>query len=200
MPFDTLSFIAESLASLLSKSVLDRIKPKSSAENAKAKLFSLYEVLRKIEDETVDYIMILAEYLDTVQTSEDIELLGKKKGLARKAVEKIWELMDELDRALVNINPQLEIYDNDLYSEISKYRRVRDFIRMSWQYELLIELSESSKRLENGLSKNSDLVTDEILKLRELLSEVKKNQKSMKKIISNYREFVSNEFDFKDSF
>jgi hypothetical protein len=206
MPFDTLSFIAESLASLLSNAILDRIKPKTPAANAKIKLFRLYEILRNIEDETDYYIKNLVRYLRAIQIREDVDLIGEKKGLLRESVQKIWELMDELNKALININPQLEIYNHELYSEIEKYQMVRKAIRFSMQAELLMEVSGRMNRLESTQAtnskpnKNSNLETDEIGKLRKLLSEVKKNQKSIKKIINNYREFISREFEFKDSF
>ena len=207
MPLDTLSLIAETLASLLSDSIKDRLKPKISADVAKTKVLELYKILSKINKETEYYIENFELYLSILASTEPQEASKVIKEQLKSSVVNIWEFIKELQDALDSINPQLEIHNHDLAMDITAFHMERMLIMQS-QYAELRKLNYLLKPVKERklshkkvrINKSKVLEVDDVGELREILSKVKQNQKSINKITKNFREFIAVEFSFKESF
>lgn len=189
--FSSLKFLWDFISPILSDSIKERIKSNVASERARKHSFNLYRVLGDVRRNTEEFIERFQYYVILLELSESIndeekglilgELYFERKGLQYVSKE-LMKSLPELAEALDELNPQLEIHKYDLIQELLSYRRARQ--------QILTQLEVSVDEFSNY----------RIDKLRELFNQANINYKLMKNSIDEFRNFLADEFPFKESF
>ena len=193
-----LDFLWHFIEPILSDSIKERLKPKSSEAIAKERIFELYEVLGKVRNRTNEFIEKLKMYVKEVESGElakskeeFLRMLRESDAVKRgeiipppensetalkKVASSLMDDLDELVSSLDRINPQLEIYESDIVKDLLGYKKAR------LQVIRTIRITTKDQELQS------------------LILSAEKNRDLVDGAIERMQSFIRNEFSFKDSF
>lgn len=178
----TLKAVLDLVKSLLSEKAKEKIKGKSSNEKAKEVAFQLYNTLITMEGHSSNFISLLNE---SIQNSKDIETKEfLASGITKEILVEVRFILGSIDimmRCLRSMNPQLEIHEFDLVQKIKMYGMMRGAI---------------VKDIHETLQEESPTPAD----LKTIITQAQENNELLNTSITEFREFLKNEFRFKDSF
>lgn len=181
----SLKFLWDFLSPLFRDSLKSKFTSVSSEKNARTKAFNLYQTLESVCFATDEYITALDSFIATVPIKDtDNKLFRSSKESLLSAIDTLRYDLGGMIDLLNNMNIQMKIFLPEVLEELNKYRGNRD---------ISMDISHRFGQL-NQFSKK------DIEELRDTLSQAKENNKIIKKELISFREFLADEFKFKESF
>jgi hypothetical protein len=204
-----LGFLTTFLNTLFGEAIKDRLKPKSSSEKARAAAFYLYELLDEVNASSDAFVSTLRYYVNSVKTSSarphdmrpDFEEFTRRHRDSDEAWERPYPTLQmaayslsgtlgEPPGALEAVNPQLEIFNNELVQSLEIYSASRGRVLNELEYQV-------SNYFEfHGLPAEPTALES----LQQLQRTAENNQQIIEKAIQDMRDFLAKEFTFKESF
>ena len=203
---ESLNLIWDALKFLLEDNLKERLRPKGSNEIAKNRAYQLYVLLKQMDINAEMYVVNIKKYLTSIETKENQETIETNEKNLKNSINSVRETLEKIEKGLNEINPQLEIHRPEIVNLILGYSHSRG------QGLALLSLALAARRRAAELDANKSnniispkkerliLETNNLAKIRNVLKQAEKNQKRIKLIINDFREFLALEFSFKDSF
>ena len=191
----TLKFLWDFIQPLLTDAAKERLKPKGSAETAKERAFALYGALRYVDGCSDKWVATLNE---CAETALKISAAGRRtrgglserwysiKSQLQDKAHEMSEALAGLERALLNVNPQMEIHNGRLVETVTVYHGTRAGV-----VEHVVSLLEKQA---------GDVSFTDAQTLKQLATESEANHQRVKQAISELRSFLAATFTFKESF
>jgi hypothetical protein len=179
----TLTWLADLLKGLAGSAVADRLKRRSSPEQARVLAYEVHRRLGEVESESVGFLVTLSVYAraddDALEAS-----LGQGRGMLRYSASEVAGALQRLSRALEAIDPQLAIHAPELHelihdSIMTRGGVVRSVLEMRFEDMTLSEAKQA---------------------FRETYDEASSALQKICEATWGMREFISREFSFKDGF
>lgn len=189
-----LGVIWEFIGPILGDSIKERIKPKGSSEIAKEKVLNLSRALENVSKCTDDFVDALKSLVNATENKLPRDIITSEVQKIETISENLLTSLEKLSEALDEINPQLEIYENELVQNINHYRCSR--MRL---LESLYDLVGLNMIEVVGPSWDNNIKIKDI-DLRPILLEAEKNRDLILKATTEFRDFIKEEFKFKELF
>ena len=167
-----LVWLGKYLADLVSGVVGDRLKPKTSAENARQAALALYEGLRRLASASDDFIAALGEV--SADPSPTTSLVA--------SVDPLRKTLDAVNDALRQLDPQLSLHAPDVDGQIRSATVSR---------ALTLDRAEDviARHLSGGFAE-----------VTAIASSARETGEEIHAAVETLRQFLAGQFSFKESF
>jgi hypothetical protein len=204
--FISLKFLWDIFKPAVSDSLKERLKPRDSSEIAKKRMLRLYVVLTKVSDYINDFIselICLTAFIERNKLNPNLKRYYQYRDNLQRSAGYLVKSLDELSDALLDVNPQLEIYQNLLASNIHAFLHGDRKLLMDEDTGFL-----KDEYIEIGrdfipdieFEQDGELCPETVADLYEIVRQASMNRERLMKAIEDCREFIAREFTFKDSF
>lgn len=192
---------------LTSKAIDKKLAGASSLEKAKVHILELYEAIKTLESASKEWLTAIQSLLDTKNykgrdfDKAEVDALQKRLGenLKNATKKKSEALKFFCDKGFFDSN-QLEIYTHEIWLSLQDFKRKRLIYR-----DMLNIISSDSRSIIRdfpAIKKWSFLrsKSEYFNKLQDILNRSKANHESLVYSKQRLREFIKENFEFKDMF
>jgi hypothetical protein len=173
--------IREFLNAILGEPTQEKLKSAGAEKIARSRVFQLYQVLGEVNEKTDAFVEALSVLIDPGAPPTEAERLSQRDTLSWAAQE-LMQILPELAEALDEVNPQLDIHQHELVKQIKAYRASRALV--------LTELEQSSQAI----------FSEQPESLQRILVTARQNRELISKATDALRDFLKEQFPFKESF